>query len=241
MIRLFKTRPRQNPLQVDIHSHLLPGLDDGVKTLDESLRIIQRFEATGYRKVITTPHIMGDFYQNTEDEIRATHAEVVSYIDGKTSVSLMVAAEYYLDESLILGLDTRPTSLLTMANEYLLFETSFMNEPIFLKDAIFKIQSSGMKPVLAHPERYAYLHNNWDLTVELIERGVLFQLNLNSLVGFYSKPVLTMAKKLVKNNFVHFLGSDCHNEAHMDVVEKSLGSKLFEKATGAALLNNTLL
>ncbi len=116
-----------------------------------------------------------------------------------------------------------------------------MNEPIFLKEAIFKIQSSGLKPLLAHPERYMYLQANWSLVQDLIDRGTFFQLNINSLVGFYSKPVQKMAMKLLKNNMIHFLGSDCHNLHQIEVTQKAFLSTGFNIASRLSFLNNTLL
>ncbi|MCH7514129.1 MAG: capsular biosynthesis protein [Bacteroidetes bacterium] len=241
MIRLFKRkRTKSNPLIVDIHSHLLPGLDDGVSSLDESLEILKKFEKFGYKKVVTTPHIMSDFYRNTPDGISEALQELQHFVKDKTEIIVEAAAEYYLDEGFIELLTEHTDLILCIGNKYILFETSFMSEPVYLKEAIFYIQSNGYKPLMAHPERYQYLHNSWDLTQDLIDRGTLFQININSLAGYYTKPVQKMAIRLIKNDMVHFLGSDCHNMNHWDVTLKAFNTKGFRLATGLPLLNNSL-
>lgn len=243
MFGLFKKKSSNKivskPL-VDIHSHLLPGLDDGVQTLEESLDILLKFEQEGYQKVVTTPHIMGDFYKNTPSGIRNSLNELREFIKGKTTIKIDAAAEYYLDESFVQLLDGNE-EVLTLGNKYLLFETSFMAEPIYLKEAIFKMQSLGYKPVLAHPERYIYLQENSELMTDLFDRGIFFQLNINSLIGYYSKPVQKMAQKMINNNMFHFLGSDCHNMSHLEATFEAISSKAFQNAMEQNVLNDTLL
>lgn len=242
MFRFFKRKQSiKNPVLVDIHSHLLPGLDDGVEMLEESLQIIKTFEALGYKKIITTPHILSDFYKNSPETILPVLKELQKYILGKTNVIVEAAAEYYLDETFINLINEGKKKLLTLGNDFILFETSFMSEPVYLKEAIFKIQSLGLKPILAHPERYQYLHNDWELATDLFERGTYFQINLNSLSGYYSIPVKKMVAKLIKSKMVHFFGSDCHNPQHIEVFQDSLKTPLFSQLAGLNLLNNQLL
>ncbi len=242
MFRFFKRKQSiKNPVLVDIHSHLLPGLDDGVEMLEESLQIIKTFEALGYKKVITTPHILSDFYKNSPETILPVLKELQKYILGKTNVIVEAAAEYYLDETFINLINEGKKKLLTLGNDFILFETSFMSEPVYLKEAIFKIQSLGLKPILAHPERYQYLHNDWALATDLFERGTYFQINLNSLSGYYSIPVKKMVAKLIKSKMVHFFGSDCHNPKQIEVFQDSLKTPLFSQLAGLNLLNNQLL
>jgi len=241
VFRLFnRKRTKPNPLTVDIHSHLLPGLDDGVSSLDESLEILKNFEISGYKKVVTTPHIMSDFYRNTFDGISEALQKLQLFIKDKTEIKVEAAAEYYLDEGFIELLTEHTDRILCIGDRYVLFETSFMSEPVYLKEAIFYIQSNGYKPLMSHPERYQYLHNSWDLTQDLIDRGTLFQININSLAGYYTKPVQKMALRLIKNGMVHFLGSDCHNMNHWDVTMNAFNTKGFRLAAGLPLLNNSL-
>ena len=145
-----------NPITTDIHSHLLPGLDDGVQTFEQAEAILLQFVKLGYQKVITSPHVMSDTYRNTPAGIQAKVNELRHYLKEKNiAIDVETAAEYYLDEHTF-GMVTRKEPMLTFGNNYLLFETNFLTEPFNLKDFIFKATTNGYKPVLAHPERYIY-------------------------------------------------------------------------------------
>lgn len=243
MLNLFKKKPdpyKLNTLKTDIHSHLLPNLDDGVESLAESVEIIQDLYDLGYRKIITTPHIMKDFYNNDPQSIKEKTTELNKILEEKSlDIKLESAAEYYLDEHLIEMVE-KDEALLTFGDGYLLFETSFMNQPFYLNDFIFKAKSKGLKPVLAHPERYAYLQSNPEQVDDLITRGVLLQLNINSISGYYSKPVKKMAEKLIDSKKIHFLGSDCHNKNHLNTLKESMTEKYFKKALSLSLLNHSV-
>lgn len=244
MWNFFKSKKRKRqdvlPLEVDIHSHLLPGLDDGAQSMVDSLELLQRFEALGYRKVITTPHIMSDFYRNTPEGIRQKLEEVRRAArEENIRIEIEAAAEYYLDEVFFEQLD-RPEELLTFGNKYILFETGFINQPAILLEALFKMQSQGLKPVFAHPERYAYLQGNYSLAVDLAERGALLQINLNSLCGYYSSMAKKTAEKLIDDGLVSFVGSDMHNTKHMDSLDDAINTKYFDKLLAQDLLNNSL-
>lgn len=224
----------------DIHSHLLPGLDDGVKSLEETEQIILNFQRLGYKKLITTPHVMSDFYRNTNADILKKLSEVNAYLrEKKIDMTLEAAAEFYLDEALVERIESGKP-LLTFGKNYFLFETNFMTEPLSLKEFIFLATTKGYKPVLAHPERYLYLQSNFGKAEDLIGRGVLFQLNISSLSGYYSKAAQTTAQKLIDKGYVHFLGSDCHNLQHVQLLEKARRNRYFQKAISLPLLNNSL-
>ena len=243
MFDFFRNSSRSADLimpKVDFHSHLLPGLDDGVTSYEESLEILKKFEEQGYQKVITTPHIMGDFYKNTSSTINASLKELKSFIKGKCRIEIDAAAEYYLDEGFIEILNGKD-QILTIGDKYILFETSFMAEPVYLREAIFKMQSLGLKPILAHPERYIYLQENPDLMSDLFDRGVFFQLNINSLIGYYSKAVQKQAQRMIKEGKFHFLGSDCHNLSHLEVTFEAMRSRAFAKAMEQDVQNNIFL
>ena len=243
MFSVFKPTSKKPflPLTIDIHSHLLPGLDDGVKTVEESWQIIQRFEDLGYHKLITTPHIMNDYYRNTATGIQNKKEELVEFLKKKKSrMQLEAAAEYYLDESLLESVDKNEILLTFGESRYLLFETNFLTEPYQLKDFIFKITTQRYKPVLAHPERYEYLNKNFAKLEDLRNRGVLFQLNLLSLIGFYSVPIQKMAEWMIEKRWVDFIGSDCHNEHYSLLIEKAQRTKYFKKALDLPLLNHSL-
>jgi tyrosine-protein phosphatase YwqE len=225
---------------IDVHSHLLPGLDDGVKSFEESEEIILRFQKLGYKKIITTPHVMSDFYRNSNEDILNKLGELNHWLAKKNiQIQIEAAAEYYLDEELLKRVEN-DSPLLTFGNRYLLFETNFMTEPFQLKEFIFAATTKGYKPVLAHPERYIYLQDNFEKAEDLINRGVLFQLNISSISGYYSKAAQRMAFKLIDKGWVNLIGSDCHNLQHIQLLEETTSHKYFQKAISLPILNNTL-
>lgn len=234
-------RKQVSPLTVDIHSHLLPGLDDGVKTMDESMDLLFHLQHLGYQKVVTTPHVIYDFYQNTPEIILQKLSMVQqSAKDNGLEIQIEAAAEYYLDEYFFQLLD-QPDELLKIGKNFVLFETGFINQPTILFDAIFKMKAHGLQPILAHPERYTYLQGNYMLAEEIVERGALLQINLNSLSGYYSPAAKRTAQRLIDDRLVSFAGSDLHNERHLIALRDSINKKYFDKLLSLDLLNNRLL
>jgi len=225
-------------LLADIHSHLLPGLDDGVKDFEEALTLIKRLRDVGYRKLVTTPHIMSDTYRNDPATIQGRLKELILFLaENGIDIKIEAAAEYYLDTWLINEVNENKP-LLTFGDNYLLFEMNYMTEPYQLKDFIFKITTQGYKPVLAHPERYQFM--TLEKAEDLHHRGVLLQLNILSFIDYYSKPVRQFANQLVDQGWVNFLGSDCHNLRHATLLEEAVKNKYFKKALALPLLNNHL-
>ncbi|HEY5746845.1 MAG TPA: CpsB/CapC family capsule biosynthesis tyrosine phosphatase [Chryseolinea sp.] len=227
-------------LHTDIHSHLLPGLDDGVQTYEDAVEIITHFEQLGYRKLITTPHVMSDAYRNTPEIISDALQKLRTHLkDRGIAMEVDAAAEYYLDETVMRMLENNER-LLTFGKNLLLFETNFLNEPFNLKEFIFKANTKGYQPVLAHPERYIYLQNNVEKAHDLLDRGVLLQVNISSITGYYSKEAQRTAHKLIDRGWIHLLGSDCHARQHADLVAVAQRMKHFQKALSLPLLNNSL-
>ncbi|WP_456459659.1 tyrosine-protein phosphatase [Reichenbachiella sp.] len=225
---------------MDLHSHLIPGIDDGVKSWDESLSILSQLNELGYKKVITTPHIIQNYYPNTPDSIRQGTIELnkkIAEID--LSISVEAGAEYYLDDHFAKQVKNKQ-ELLSFADGYILIETPFMNKPLFLEETIFNLQANGFKPILAHPERYTYLQNNLELVHSLTSLGLFMQVNISSLTGYYSKEAQKLAKYLIDTNQIHFLASDIHNQKHLNQVKKATKSKLFQRCRQLQLLNSTL-
>lgn len=223
-----------------MHSHVLPGIDDGCQTFDDSETILRSFAKLGYRKIITTPHVMSDAYRNTPAIINEKLKELKNFIHSKKiDIQIEAAAEYYLDEALYEMMIT-DQSLLTFGQKYLLFETNFLTEPFQLKDFIFRAITKGYKLILAHPERYLYLQDDFSKAEDLLSRGVLFQINISSLSGYYSKSAQRTAFKLIDKGWVHWLGSDCHNIEHLNLLEQTVPSRYFQKALSLPLLNNSL-
>jgi protein-tyrosine phosphatase len=227
-------------LTTDVHSHLLPGLDDGVKTLEETEAILETFIGLGYKKVITTPHVMQDHYRNTPTIITEALQKVRAFLREKNvDITIEAAAEYYLDEHFVKQIES-DEPLLTFGDNYLLFETNFLSEPLNLNEFIFLATTKGYKLILAHPERYVYLQNNQQRLADLIDRGVLFQINVSSILGVYSKPIQSLANKLIDLGFIHLLGSDCHNMHHASYLKDVQKVRHFKKALTLPLLNNSL-
>ena len=225
---------------VDMHSHILPGIDDGADSLEKSLGMIAALGELGYRKLILTPHIMGDFYRNTPTGIREKLALVRAAVEQKGwEMELDCAAEYYLDEW-FLGKVKGEEPLLSFGENYVLIETSYINDPLNFKEIIFALKAAGYTPVLAHPERYTYLYNRFDALSEMHENGILFQLNINALSGYYSSAAKKVAEKLIDLKLVHFIGTDAHHLRHLQILPKAIASPYFKKALALPLRNPQL-
>ena len=203
---------------VDMHSHLLPGIDDGAKDLETSIALIQKMASYGIKNIITTSHVLGDVYPNTPEIIERALKEVRAALQERniTDITIDAAAEYMLDEqfSAILEKD----KLLTLKDNYVLVEMSYFNAPINLYELLFEIQLKGYKPVLAHPERYNFYHHNFKEYYKLKTSGCLFQLNLLSLTEHYGKQVQKTAEKLLKEHMYDFAGTDVHHQNHLNVL-----------------------
>jgi protein-tyrosine phosphatase len=223
-----------------MHSHLLPCIDDGVQSLEESIHIIQNLFDLGFEKIITTPHIISDFYPNTPEIISNKLSVLKSKLNEMgINIKVEAAAEYLIDEHFISLLESE-TDLLTFGDSFVLVETPFLNKPFFLEEVIFKMKAKGYQPVLAHPERYLYLQEDYGIIQEILKTQVLLQINLTSLVGQYSRGAQKLAEYLIDNNLIHFIGSDIHNLKHLATYQKALSSKYFDKCRQLFLYNNTL-
>jgi tyrosine-protein phosphatase YwqE len=243
VISLFHKRKQKRtvrPLLVDVHSHLIPGIDDGSSSMEESLELIGIMSEMGYQKIITTPHVMNDFYPNTAEDIRNQAQRLRTHVEAAgIDMEIAAAAEYYLDEHFMQMLQEKE-DMLTFGENYLLFETSFLNQPAYLQEGIFQIISNGMRPVMAHPERYLFVQNSPEMLWDLMDRGLLLQINTISLSGYYSKAAKKVAELLIDEKAVSFLGTDCHHKKHLDMMGLTVDQRYFDKALGLDLLNNFL-
>lgn len=243
--RLFRKEKTLPPADIsglvcDFHSHLIPGIDDGAKTLDDSIEMIERFKKMGYSKVITTPHVMSDFYKNTPEIILGGLEKVrVELKNRNIDIEVEAAAEYYLDEHLSDKIKNR--ELLTFGDNYVLFELPFMSEPPNLSSIIFELQTSGYKPILAHPERYGFWYKEFKKFREMKDKGVHLQLNILSLIGHYSPETKKIAEQMIDEGLVTFLGSDCHNPMHQNLIEIARTKEYFHKLLDSGLLKNSEL
>lgn len=241
LFNLFRKSPADlSVLKTDMHSHFIPGIDDGAKNMEESLELLKEMHTLGYRKVITTPHIMSDQYRNTPEIIlggleNLRKAVKIAGID----IAVEAAAEYYFDYNFEKELPL--AKKLTFGKNYLLWEMSFMNSPDTLNDGIFKMVTQDYKPVLAHVERYPFFHHDYAIYEDLVSRGTLLQLNLNSISGQYGIPTKKAAEWLIDHDMISFLGTDCHHMGHLEILKKTLLEKYTHKILGSGkLLNATL-
>ncbi|MFD2034416.1 tyrosine-protein phosphatase [Belliella marina] len=227
-------------MHTDMHSHLIPGIDDGSKSMEQSIELIRRLEGYGLKKIITTPHIMWEFYKNTPQIIlkglKALRAELLA---NEIKVEINAAAEYYVDEFFFEKIKNQD-QLLTVSENLILIETGFINKPAILFDTIYELELQQYKPILAHPERYYYLINDKKMMHDLLDREVYFQINLLSLTGFYSKEVKVFVEEIINENRIKLVGTDCHNSRYLDALETLPKSKYYEKLQQLDLLNKTL-
>tara|TARA_R110002072_G_scaffold929_3_gene7467 strand:+ start:6726 stop:7475 length:750 start_codon:yes stop_codon:yes gene_type:complete len=227
--------------KVDMHSHLIPGIDDGSQSMDETIAMLAKFESFGYKKVITTPHIMSDFYRNTP-EIIVRGLEKVKQTAKKLNLEIEIeaAAEYYFDETLLEKLEKKE-KLMTFGDNYVLFEFSFHVEPPQIDKLLFELLSQGYKPVLAHFERYMFLLNTPEKARKWREMGINIQMNFNSLGGHYGPEIQKQAEWLVDNKQIDFVSTDCHRMDHLLILEKNLVNPYFHKLLELDLKNGDLL
>ena len=225
---------------VDIHSHLIPALDDGAKSLNDSIEIIINLKKRGYDKLITTPHIMSDFYDNSEEKILKGLKSIRNELKAKAiDIKIDAAAEYFVDYEFQQRV-LRNDKFLTISKKYILIEFSFVAKPLNYLESIFQLQLNGYKVILAHPERYMYFSE--DDLLNLNNKGVYFQLNMLSSVGYYSKDVKKKADWLIKNNLITFLGTDCHNMGQLRFLDMcKYDSNLINLINNSLLRNNEFI
>ena len=228
MFTLFKSKPILKDLipvgYIDIHSHLLPGIDDGAKTFEYTLRLTQTLQSFGFSQFITTPHVIQHVYNNTNQEILANKANTVMKLkENNIIIPLHAAAEYLMDDHFVSLFQSG--ELLTLKDNYVLVEMSYINAPIQLYSILFDLQIAGYKPVLAHPERYLFYHNNFNEYIKLKKAGCLFQLNLLSVVGYYGVNINKIAEKILQSGMYDYVGSDVHHDNHLAAFEQKVKLK----------------
>lgn len=227
-------------LGVDLHSHLIPGIDDGSKSLEDSIQLIRELKNLGFHKIITTPHIMSDYYRNTPDIILSGRDKVREELHRlNIDVPFDAAAEYYYDEYFVDIL--KSNKVIAINNEYLLFELSYLTKPTGVREIIFEIQLKGYKPLLAHPERYPF----YSLAeyMQLKEAGCLFQMNILSPTGHYGSNAMHNAELLIENQMIDFIATDLHHMQHIRLIRKNAmhNEKLLDLISFHDLKNKTLL
>lgn len=230
-----------NFLEVDMHNHLLPNLDDGLKEMQQTLDFAKEMQDLGYRKIICTPHILPGVHENSPQTILPRLQEVrTAFKENNITLEIEAAAEY------MVGLELQETiekngQLLTFGNNYILIEMSYAAPSHNIAQVIYNLKLKGYKPILAHPERYNYYLNNYDVFEDYINRGCLLQVNILSLTGYYGKPVQKAAEHLVKNKLISFVGTDMHHNAHLNMTKQiAISTKFHDMMQDLNLRNKTL-
>lgn len=225
-------------IQVDMHSHVLPGIDDGAQNPDESVFLIRKMMEMGIKKIIATPHVMIDYYRNTPETINNALAVLKQeLLNQQIDIVIEAAAEHYFDESFEAKIDKG--ELMTMGDNYVLFEFSFINAPPNAIAVIQKLIDKGYKPILAHPERYPYI--TIDELKNLRSWGCNLQLNTISLTGYYGPQVKKAAEEMVDNQMIDFISSDMHHPRHAEALKKALLTPYLEKLMVDYPLKNIML
>ena len=231
MLKFFKNILKKNKplesfafLHTDIHSHLIPGIDDGAPDLETSVALIKGLQALGFKKLITTPHIMADLYPNTPEIIREGLADVRAALEAENiDIAIDAAAEYLMDEGFADKIQAG--NLLTLGDNYVLVEMSFISPPPNLDQLLFQLQTKGYRPIMAHPERYSYYGSDLSNFERLKDRGCLLQLNLLSLSGYYGPDVRRVAVKMLQTGLFDLAGTDLHHEKHLHALQVMLQDK----------------
>jgi protein-tyrosine phosphatase len=221
---------------IDIHSHLLPGIDDGAQTIDDTIYLIKELNKIGISNFITTPHIFSGYWDNSKNIIETKAQETIINLNkNNINYPIKAASEYLMDDHFVSLF--KKGEILTLKDNYVLVEMSYINAPIQLYDIIFDMQIAGYKPVLAHPERYQFYHKNFNEYIKLKNAGCLFQINLLSVIGYYGNEVTETAEKLLNQGMIDFVGSDVHHKKHIESFDKIVLLKNVEPLK-EAILNN---
>jgi len=224
---LLKSKSKDLLHTVDIHSHLIPNIDDGSDSLELSISIIKQLKELGFKKIITTPHIMSHRFPNTSEIIQKANYQLIHELKKvNIDIELEVAAEYYYDEHFLELINKR--ELMTFGNNYILFELSYTVKPFMLEQTVAKLLQAGYKPILAHPERYRYYNTEVHYN-NLKDMGLYFQINAISTEGFYGKNVKKSVEQIIDLGLVDFIGSDIHAQNYFNTFSKSLKGKIYKK------------
>jgi protein-tyrosine phosphatase len=237
-----KTTPDLSFLSIDMHSHLLPGLDDGLQEIEQTITFIQELQQLGYKKLICTPHILSDVYANSPETILPKLDLVrLALKENNIDMQIEAAAEYMVDidfENYV----NADKPLLTFGKNLILIEMSYVAASNNIENVIFNLRLKGMKPVFAHPERYNYYLGDIEQYERFIDLGCYLQINILSLLGYYGDAAKNTAQNLLKKNMVTFIGTDMHHDNHLDALKTLASKKSFYKLfEGIDIKNKELL
>lgn len=217
-----------NWLGIDMHSHILPGIDDGSPNVQTSLLLVKALKELGYEKLIASPHIFNELYPNTSATIACAKDKLMAAMDKEgIEITLEAGAEYMLDHDFNIDHD-----LCLLNQDHILVEMSYLSENPNISQYIFDLQIKGLKPILAHPERYVYYFKNLNVLKDLKDKGCLLQLNLLSVLGYYGKDVKQAAEVLLKEKMYDLAGTDLHHHNHLNKLSVAVRSGLMYQILG---------
>lgn len=217
--------PAKLPFKTDIHCHIIPGVDDGSPDSATSSELVERMRAWGIEKIIATPHVTESTFENTPDILDPALDELLTELNKRNiRIPITLSSENRIDDYFREQLATG--QITPFPNNYILVENSFIQEPWQLDQFLFDLKVKGYKPILAHPERFVYYYDEHPQRYdELHHAGTLFQINVLSLAGAYSKKEKRAAERLIEKGYVDFLGTDLHNHRHADAIDAYLRTK----------------
>lgn len=228
-------------LKTDMHSHLIPGIDDGAKTVEKSVAYIKGLQQLGFKKLITTPHVMGEYYPNTPEIIQMGLEQLkVALASENIDISITVAAEYFVDDFFV-DLLNEDLPLLTLPDNRLLIEFSTFAPPANFQEILFRLKTMGYQPILAHPERYVYYANQVEIFQDFKAKGCALQVNLLSLIGHYGALQKKLANQLLKAELIDFAGTDLHHGGHIEELKKVLKNRQVQQLLMNYQFKNSLL
>lgn len=197
---------------IDFHSHILPNIDDGSRSIEETFNLIKEAKNVGFDTIVSTSHYMENYYETDVPEREVWINAIYENLQAKNiDLKLYLGNEIYLSENIIKLLEERKASTINDTS-YVLFEMPLNAEPLNLYDTIYEMMQYKLVPILAHPERYSYVQKEPELIYDLIQKGALMQANYGSIIGQYGEKAKIIVKKLLKNNMIHFLGTDVHRQ-----------------------------
>lgn len=240
MISFFHRKEKVDHLAwlgVDMHNHLLPGIDDGAVDIGQSIQFIRALGNLGFSRFHCTPHIFTELYPNNAETIGTALSLVkAALMKEQSELEIHAAAEYMVDETFTVN-----KNLLCLPGQHVLIEMSYLNEMPDIEQIIFELQMKNFKVVLAHPERYNFYHNRPERYQRLKDMGVLFQLNLLSVAGYYGKQVKQAAGYLLKEKKYDFAGTDFHHQQHLTLLQELVHSgRLYQLIGQYPFKNKTL-
>lgn len=191
---------------IDFHSHILPNIDDGSRSLNETINILKEAQKAGFTKVISTSHYIEGYYETSEEERTKLLNEVK---ENFRDMELYLGNEIYITNQMTNLISEKKASTINNS-KYVLFELPMNTKSMEVKEVVFRLMEKGYIPIIAHPERYKYVKENIEYVRELADMGVLFQSNYGSSIGMYGKKAQKTQKKLLEEGLIHFFGSDVH-------------------------------